>query len=86
MVHERRSSSAVSTSTSSASRRTRCNCFLKFKDYHKSGADTLYQIARCYEAMGDLPHAIQFYNVVTGYEGHPLYWDAKESLKRLGKD
>jgi tetratricopeptide (TPR) repeat protein len=62
------------------------NCFQKFKDYHKSGADTLYQIARCYEAMGNLPHAIQFYRAVTGYEGHPLYWDAKESLKRLGKE
>ena len=36
--------------------------------------------------MGDLPHAIQFYKAVTGYEGHPLYWDAKESLKRLGKE
>ncbi len=58
---------------------------MKFKDYHKSGADTLYQIARCYEAMGDIPHAVQFYNAVTGYEGHPLYWDAKEALKRLGK-
>jgi tetratricopeptide (TPR) repeat protein len=61
-------------------------CFMKFKDYHKSGADTLYQIGRCYEAMGDLPHAIQFYRAVTGYEGHPLYWDAKESLKRLGRE
>jgi tetratricopeptide (TPR) repeat protein len=61
------------------------HCFMKFKEYHKSGADTLYQIGRCYEAMGDIPHAIQFYNTVTGYEGHPLYWDAKEALKRLGK-
>jgi tetratricopeptide (TPR) repeat protein len=61
-------------------------CYLDFKEYHKSGADTLYQIARCYEAMGDHPHAVQFYNAVTGYEGHPLYWDAKEALKRLGKD
>ena len=58
---------------------------MKYKDYHKSGADTLYQIGRCYEAMGDIPHAAQFYNAVTGYEGHPLYWDAKEALKRLGK-
>ena len=62
------------------------HCYVKFKDYHKSGADTLYQIARCYEAMGDVPHAIQFFKAVTGYEGHPLYWDAKDSLKRLGKE
>jgi hypothetical protein len=62
------------------------HCYTKFKAYHKSGADTLYQIARCYEAMGDVPHAAQFFKAVTGYEGHPLYWDAKESLKRLGKE
>lgn len=62
------------------------HCYTKFKEYHKSGADTLYQIARCYEAMGDIPHATQFFKAVTGYEGHPLYWDAKESLKRLGKE
>jgi tetratricopeptide (TPR) repeat protein len=60
-------------------------CYMDFKDYHKSGADTLFQIAKCYEAMGDVPHAKQFYNAVTGYEGHPLYWDAKEALKRLGQ-
>lgn len=61
------------------------HCYLKFKDYHKSGADTLYQLARCYEAMNDTPHAVQFYNAVTAYEGHSLYWDAKEALRRLGK-
>jgi tetratricopeptide (TPR) repeat protein len=61
------------------------HCYLKFKDYHKSGADTLYQIARCYEAMNDTPHAVQFYNAVTAYEGHSLYWDAKDALRRLGK-
>jgi hypothetical protein len=35
--------------------------------------------------MGDLKHAIQFYNAVTAYEGHSLYWDAKAALQRLGK-
>ena len=24
--------------------------YIDYKDYHKSGADTLFQIARCYEA------------------------------------
>jgi tetratricopeptide (TPR) repeat protein len=59
------------------------HCFLAYKDYHKSGGDTLYQIARCYEAKGDTANAIRFYTAVTGYDGHPLYWDAKEAIKRL---
>ena len=31
-----------------------------YKEYHKSGADTLFHIARCYEAMGDPNNAIKF--------------------------
>jgi hypothetical protein len=57
-----------------------------YKDFHKSGADTLFQIARCYEALGDAGNAIKFYNAVTAFEEHPRYWDAKEALKRLGKE
>ncbi len=60
-------------------------CYLDYKDYHKSGADTLYHIARCYEAQGDTANAAKVYLAVTGYEGHPLYWDAKDALNRLGK-
>ncbi|MCS6866807.1 MAG: hypothetical protein RMJ56_08805 [Gemmataceae bacterium] len=59
--------------------------FVDFKNYHKSGADTLFQIARCYEALGDLPQAIKFYNAVTAYTEHPRYWEAKDALRRLGK-
>lgn len=58
--------------------------FLDYKEYQKSGADTLYQIARSYEAMSDHPNAKRFYEAVTAYEQHPLYWDAKEALRRLG--
>lgn len=58
--------------------------FLDYKDYHKSGADTLFQIARCYEAQNDVANAGRFYKAVTAYEEHPRYWDAKEALKRLG--
>jgi tetratricopeptide (TPR) repeat protein len=61
-------------------------CYLDFKEHHKSGADTLYHIGRCYEALGDTANAVQFYRNVTVYEGHPLYWDAKEALQRLGKE
>jgi tetratricopeptide (TPR) repeat protein len=57
-----------------------------YKDYHKSGADTLFQIARCYEALQDPAHASKFYHAVTAFEEHPKYWDAKEALRRLGKD
>jgi tetratricopeptide (TPR) repeat protein len=56
-----------------------------YKEFHKSGADTLFQIARCYEALGDPGNAAKFYNAVTTFEEHPRYWDAKEALKRLGK-
>ncbi|HJZ55381.1 MAG TPA: hypothetical protein VKE74_10505, partial [Gemmataceae bacterium] len=57
--------------------------FLDYKEYSKSGADTLYQIARAYEAQKDSGNAIRFYEAVTAYESHPKYWDAKEALKRL---
>jgi hypothetical protein len=60
--------------------------FLDYKEYSKSGADTLYQIARAYEAQNDTVNAIRFYEAVTAYEAHPRFWDAKESLRRLGKE
>ena len=59
------------------------HCFSAYKAYHKSGGDTLYHIGRCYEASGDTANAIRFYTAVLGYEGHPLYWDAKEAIRRL---
>ncbi len=59
--------------------------YLDYKEYHKSGADTLFNIARCYEAQNDSANAIKFYNAVTVYEEHPKYWEAKDALKRLGK-
>ncbi|MDW8243824.1 MAG: tetratricopeptide repeat protein [Thermogemmata sp.] len=59
------------------------HCFLKYKEYYKSGADTLYHLARCYEALGDLPRAIQHYKAVTAFEGHPLVWEAEEAVRRL---
>ncbi|AWM37420.1 hypothetical protein C1280_10610 [Gemmata obscuriglobus] len=54
-----------------------------YKEYHKSGADTLFNIARCYEALGDPANAAKFYNAVTAFEEHPKYWEAKEALTRL---
>jgi tetratricopeptide (TPR) repeat protein len=60
--------------------------YLDYKKFHKSGADTLFQIAKCYEALGDLGGAVKFYKAVTVFEEHPRYWDAKEALRRLGKE
>ena len=57
--------------------------FQDYKEYTKSGADTLYQMARAYEAMGDTPNAVRFYEAVTAYEEHPRYWDAKAAVTRL---
>ena len=60
-----------------------------FNDYKlssKSGADTLYQLGRAYEAQNDTANAIRFYEAVTAYEAHPRFWDSKEALRRLGKE
>lgn len=59
------------------------HCYLDYRDYTKSGADTLFQIARCYEAMGELGKAKSFYETVTAYDQHPRYYDANEALRRL---
>lgn len=59
--------------------------YLDYKEYSKSGADTLYQLGRAYEAQNDSANAIRFYEAVTAYEAHPRFWDAKEALRRLGK-
>jgi tetratricopeptide (TPR) repeat protein len=57
--------------------------FLDYKEYSKSGADTLYYVAKSYEALNDPTNAARFYEAVTAYESHPRLWDAKEALKRL---
>lgn len=59
------------------------HCFQDFKEHQKSGADTLFNIAKCYEAMNDAKNAIRFYDSVTAYEGHPKYWEAQEAVNRL---
>lgn len=54
-----------------------------YKNYHKSGADTLFNIARCYEALNDVPNALRFYNAVTAFSEHPRYHDAEDAIRRL---
>ena len=60
--------------------------FKDYKAYLKAGADTHYQLGRAYEATGDVANAIREYKTVTAFEGHPRYWDAKDALRRLGKE
>ncbi|MGL4424480.1 MAG: tetratricopeptide repeat protein, partial [Gemmataceae bacterium] len=59
-------------------------CFLDYREYSRSGADTLFQIAKCYDQQGQTAKARQFYESVTAYEEHPRYHDAKDALRRLG--
>ena len=58
-------------------------CFTDYKEHPKSGADTLFHIAACYEATGDVKNATRFYEAVTAYEGHPRYFEATEAVRRL---
>ncbi len=58
-------------------------CFRDFREYQKSGADTLYRLGQAYEAAGETKAAIQSYKAVTVYSGHPRYWDADAAVKRL---
>lgn len=58
-------------------------CFTDYKDHPKSGADTLYSIAKAYDLQNDVKNALRFYDAVTAYEQHPRYWEASEAVKRL---
>jgi tetratricopeptide (TPR) repeat protein len=59
------------------------NCFNDYREYQRSGADTLYDLGRAYEAKGDTAAAIKAYELVTAYQNHPRYWDATEAIRRL---
>ena len=58
-------------------------CFRDFREYQKSGADTLYRLGQAHEAAGDTKAATASYKAVTAYSGHPRYWDADAAVKRL---
>ncbi|CAN5250856.1 hypothetical protein BH11PLA2_BH11PLA2_37660 [soil metagenome] len=59
------------------------HCFKDYRECSRSGADTLFYLAKSYEATGDTKNAIRFYEAVTAYDQHPKYWDAKEGIARL---
>jgi tetratricopeptide (TPR) repeat protein len=59
-------------------------CFQEFARHSSlSGADTLYKLGKAHENLGDLPRAARYYEQVTGYEQHPLYYEARDALDRV---
>lgn len=58
-------------------------CYLVYKDYVKSGADTLYRLASAYERNGQPTHARKWYDMVLVYPDHPKAAPAREALARL---
>jgi tetratricopeptide (TPR) repeat protein len=57
--------------------------FGSYREYHRAGADTLFQLARAHEANGNTAAAIKCYDAVTAYKDHPKYWEATEAVRRL---
>ena len=58
-------------------------CFSDYREYQRSGADTLYQLGRAHEANKNIPAAIKSYELVTAYQSHPRFYDATEAVRRL---
>lgn len=58
---------------------------LVYKDYLKSGADTLYKLGLAYERAGELARAAKWYDMVLVYPSHPKADAARGALARLGK-
>jgi tetratricopeptide (TPR) repeat protein len=58
-------------------------CFQEFRKSQRAGADTLFKMGRAYENLGDFARAARCYEHVTAFEGHPLYYEAKEGINRL---
>jgi hypothetical protein len=57
--------------------------YTDYREYSKSGGETLFQLGRAHEATGNFPAAIKAYEAVTAYQQHPRYWDATEAVSRL---
>lgn len=58
-------------------------CFEIYKEYGKSGADTLYKLALAYERSGQLAHAKKWYDMVLVYPDHPRAAPARAALARI---
>lgn len=60
-------------------------CLADFRDSARSGAATLFKLGQAHEALGELAKARSYYNQVTGYDGNPLAWQAREAIDRLSR-
>ncbi len=60
-------------------------CYSDYRDYQRSGADTLYHLGRAHEAAGNKGAARKAFELVTAYQNHPRYWDATEAVRRLSE-
>jgi tetratricopeptide (TPR) repeat protein len=58
-------------------------CLKEFLDSEKSGAKTLYDLGRAYEAQGDSPRALKYYQQAAAFEDNPIRWDAEEAMRRV---
>ena len=58
-------------------------CYQEFRKSEGAGADSMYKLGRAYENLGDYANAARCYEVVTGYEQHPLYYEARDALDRV---
>jgi tetratricopeptide (TPR) repeat protein len=58
-------------------------CLTEFLNSEKSGARTLYDLGRAYEAKGETGPALKHYRQAAAYEDNPIRWDAEEAIRRL---
>lgn len=58
-------------------------CYHEFRKSPRSGANTLYNLGRAYENLGDHNRAVRCYEQVTAFEGNPLVYDAQDAIARL---
>jgi tetratricopeptide (TPR) repeat protein len=59
------------------------SAYTAYREYHKAGAETLFQLAKAYEANGNIAAALRSYDAVTAYKDHPRHWEAADAVRRL---
>lgn len=58
-------------------------CLQEYRNSPRSGANTLYNMGRAYENLGDYTRAARSYEQVTAFEGNPLVYEAQDALRRV---
>jgi tetratricopeptide (TPR) repeat protein len=59
------------------------DCFKAFMETEKSGARTLYDLGRAYEAQSDTARALAYYQQAANFQDNPVRYDAEEAIRRL---